>query len=117
QHRLMRRQLFVGRRVRPRWSRWAVRRTDHVDHLVDPGCREIEPRLTATEQLDIDIGQQPAIEFGTMLLARRQIDRKTPAQRVEARRGAWKTGPGDGERVVQRARVRRWIEPGELRIE
>ena len=79
--------------------------------------RKIERRLTPAEQLEINRGQQAAIDIGAVLLARAQIDREAPAQRVEAGRRAGKALARHRQRIDKRAGQRRPAEPRQFGIE
>ena len=81
------------------------------------GRDEIETRLAAADQLEIDSGEQPAIDLRPMTGARRQIDVEPPAQGVEARRGAGIALPGHRQGVDMRRRERRAVEPRQLRVQ
>ena len=80
--------------------------------------REFEPRLMAAHQLDIDGGEQPAIEQRAMLLALRQIDAVALAQRIEAARRAGMPPPRQRQRVDHAVPAQqRPRQPVELGIE
>ena len=78
---------------------------------------EIQPRLAAAHQLEIDRGQKLAIEPRAVLLARRKIDREAPAQRIEARLRAGIAPPRQRQRVGEAAPDGRAPEPLQLGIE
>jgi len=64
----MRCQLLRRSCVRPRGARRAVLRQGERE-AAGAGRGEIEAGLTATQELDIDRRQQPAINIGAVLLA------------------------------------------------
>ena len=66
--------------------------------------REIEAGLPAAEQLEIDLGQEPAIDLGAVLVADRQVDREAAAQRVEAGRRAREAAARQRRACRQRGR-------------
>jgi hypothetical protein len=78
---------------------------------------KLEPALFAAEQLDIDCRQQVAIDFGAMQFARRQVDRKAPAQSVEAGGGPGKPAARHRQCVDKPAGERRAAEPRQFGIQ
>src|SRR5438046_1759883 len=62
-------------------------------------------------------GQEAAIDLGPVLVARRQVDRKAPAQRVEAVGRPGEPTPRHRKRVDERTGERAAPEPRQLRIE
>src|SRR5207245_7427254 len=77
----------------------------------------IEPGLSAAQQLDIDLGQETAIDIGAVLLADREIDRKTAAQRIEAGRRAREAAAREGERVNKGTGQGRAAKPRQFGID
>ena len=93
------------------------------DHLIG-GHREIETGLPATEQFEIDRGEQSAIDLGPMLDAVRQVDLETAAQGVETGRRSGKPHARQPERIdkgaadrisLQAEPARRSEKPGRTR--
>ena len=61
--------------------------------------RQRQPALAAAGQLDIDLGQQLAVQQRVVGGARRQVDGEPPAQRVQAVRHPGKPGFRQRQRV------------------
>jgi hypothetical protein len=114
---LVRRQLIRGRSVWPRRSRWSLRQGDLAEHVVDRRRGKIQSRLPTAEQLDINLGQQPTIDLGAVLLADRQVDREPPTQRIEAGRRTGKAAARHRQRVDKRTGKRRAAQPRQLGID
>src|SRR6185437_10928972 len=111
----MRRQLIIGRRVR---ARRTCRAIDGSHHLrTDDSGGEIEAGLAAADQLEIDRGEQLAIELGAVLGALAEIDAEAAAQRIEAELSAGKAALGQQQRVLDLTGQRRAVEALELRAE
>ncbi len=83
----------------------------------EAACGRAERGLTPADQLEIDGGEQLAVEQGAVLGARREIDGEAPAQRVEAGLGAGEAPAGEGERILDIAAQRRLAETAQFGID
>ena len=101
----------------------SLRRGADISLNSSTGKREIETRLAATEKLDIDSGQQPAINVGAMRFALRQIDGEPSAECIQTGRRARKSPAGYGQCIDKGADKRAppktrqlGIDKGEIEI-
>src|SRR6185437_11044023 len=111
----MRRRLGLARRMRPRRARRAVYRRHAGGSGKADG--EVETRLAAADELEIDGGEQLAIELGAVLGALREVDGEAPAQRIEARRRAGIAAAREQQRVLDVAGERRPVQALELGVQ
>ena len=87
-------------------------------HRLRPLARKQQIGLTGPQHLDIDVGQELAVDQGAVLVAHGGVDAIALAQGVEARLGAWVLAPRHGERIDDPAhRYRSELETGQFVIE
>ena len=83
-----------------------------------PGAGQREARLTAADQLEIDLRQELRVQQGAMLVPRRGVDAETLAQRVEIGRRTRELAPCERHRVERPlGGKRRAVERRQLRVE
>src|SRR6185312_10782407 len=108
-------QLVVRRRVRARRPRRALDQPRRLRANHSGG--EVEAGLATADQLEIDGGEQLAIELGAVLGALAEIDAEAPAERVKAELRAGKAALRQQQRVLDLAGQRGAAQPLELGTE
>src|SRR5262249_56184395 len=78
---------------------------------------EGEGGLAPAQQLEIDRGEELAVEQRAVLGARREVDLEAAAERVEAGRRAGEAAPGQAQRIFGRPVERRPPEALQLGVE
>src|SRR5258708_10798935 len=78
---------------------------------------EFEASRATADQLEIDSGEQLAVEQRAVLGPRREIDLEAPAQRIQARLRPGKTPAGERERILDGAAQGLLAEPAQLGID
>src|SRR6185437_12077209 len=108
-------QLLVARRVRARRPRPALDGSHRLG--ANHGGGEVKAGLATADQLEIDRGEQLAIELGAVLYALAEIDAEASTERIEAELRAGKAALRQEHRVLDLAGQRRAAQPLELGTE
>src|SRR5262245_35984328 len=112
EHGLMGDELLWSGRVRSRLPQHAF----DSDRLIAPQ-RKVQRRLTAAEQLQVNSGEEVAVDLGPMFRTQGQIDVEPAAQRVETGSRARKPHARQSQRIRKGAADRITPQASELPIQ